>query len=172
MLSYLEQLEDVSLVLDSAHIPEEGVVSVILYATEPDRHILTTLTEEGCVPFRARASAEGLHIGGVVEGWDVLKSIGEALEDEGQRFDLLSVEESDVLHRPFDESRMKHVVRDALTAQQASLLETAHETGYFRVPKETSSQELAEQLEMSQSTFSEQLRTAQAELYRLIFGSD
>ena len=149
----------------------DGVTSVILDANEPERHILTTLTEKGCVPFRVRASSDGLHVGGVVENWDTLKSIGEAVEDEHQQFDLLSVEESNNLHRPFDESRMKHVIQDALPSQQFSLLETAYEAGYFSVPKETTSQELAEELQMSQSTLSEQLRTAQAELYRLVFGT-
>lgn len=159
------------MILNPEHVTEDDVISVILYADEPERHTLTTLTETGCVPFRVRASAEGLHIGGVVENWDVLKSIGDALEDEQQQFDLISVKETNSLPRPFDESRTKHVIQDTLTAQQFSLLETAYEAGYFHVPKETTSQELAEQLEMSQSTFSEQLRTAQAELYRHIFGS-
>jgi predicted DNA binding protein len=147
------------------------VVSVLLYAEEPDQHVLTTLTELGCVPFRVRASADDLYVGGVMEDWEVLKTIGQELENNQQRFDLLSVEESNTLHRPFDESRMTHVVRDALTARHVTLLQTAYEAGYFQVPKKATSKELAAELDMSQSTFSEQLRTAQTELYRLVFGS-
>jgi len=167
--SYIEQLDDVSVLFDSSHVTNDTVLSLVLYANEPDRHVLTTLTEKGCVPFRLRSSTDSLHVRGIVEDWDSLKSIGEALEDERQQFDLISVEESSCLHRPFDDSRMKHVVQDALTTQQFSILKTAFDAGYFDVPKETTSKELAEQLDMSQSTFSEQLRTAQVNLYRLLF---
>jgi len=145
---------------------------VLLYANEPSEHVLTSLTENGCVPFYVRASADDLYVGGVIKNWDVLKTIGETLEANEHRFDLLSVDESNSLPRPFDESRTKHVIQNALTKHQFMLLKTAHEEGYFRVPKETTSQELADRLEMSQSTFSEQLRTAQAELYRFIFQSN
>lgn len=167
--SYIERLDDVSVLFDSGHVRNNSVLSLVLYAAEPEGHVLPTLTEKGCVPVRIRASTDSLHVRGIVENWDTLKSIGEALEDEQQQFDLISVEESNCLHRPFDDSRMKHVVQDALTTQQFSILKTAFDAGYFDVPKETTSKELAEQLNMSQSTFSEQLRTAQVNLYRLLF---
>lgn len=168
LIPRIEQSDDILLLLQSDHRRDQ-VTSVIIYANEPEKHILTTLTEEGCVPFRVQASSDGLHVGGVVENWETLKSIGEAVEARHQQFDLLSVEESNTIHRPFDEGRMKHVIQDALSPQQFDLLQTAHKAGYFRVPKETTSQELAEELQMSQSTLSEQLRTAQAELYRFVF---
>lgn len=145
---------------------------MLIYANEPPEHVLTSLTENGCVPFHVRASANNLYVGGMIENWDVLKTIGETLEANEHRFDLLSVDESNSLPRPFDESRTKHVIQNALTKHQFMLLKTAHEEGYFRVPKETTSQELADRLEMSQSTFSEQLRAAQAELYRFVFQSN
>jgi predicted DNA binding protein len=170
LIPQIQQSDDILLLLQSEH-QRDHTTSVIIYANEPEKHILTTLTEKGCVPFRVRASSDGLHVGGVVENWETLKSIGESVEAEHQQFDLLSVEESNNIHRPFDEGRMKHVVQDALSSQQFDLLQTAHEAGYFSVPKETTSQKLAEELQMSQSTLSEQLRTAQAELFRLVFGT-
>lgn len=168
LLSKIENVEDLSVLLDSVHIDEEGVVSVLAHAEESGRHVISMLSDEGCVPFRIKGTTDRLYVGGIVENWNVLKSIGEQLETNQREFDLLSVEETSVLHRPFDERRLRHVVQDSLTTSQFELLATAFQAGYFSVPRDTTSKELAEQLDVGQSTLSERLRTAQAELYRLI----
>lgn len=171
LVSRLNAADDVSLVHHSLSRSSENVVSVLLFVDESERHILTTLVEENCVPFRIRAGTDGIHIAGTVSNWDVLKAVGTTVETEHQRFELLSVEESEQLRRPFEADRLKQVLRDELTAQQVLLLETAYKAGYFCVPKETTSTELAAQLEMSQSAFSEQMRNAQEDLLTVLFGS-
>ena len=171
VVSRLSAADDVSLIHHSRSRSSENVASVLLFVDEPERHILTTVVEENCVPFRIRAKTDGIRVGGTVSDWDVLKAVGTAVESEHQRFERLSVEESERLRRPFEGGRLKQALRNELTAQQVLLLETAHEAGYFSVPKETTSSELAAQLEMSQSTFSEQVRNAQENLLTVLFGS-
>ncbi len=171
VISRLDAADGVSVIHHSLSRSSENVASVLLFVDEPERHILTTLVEENCVPFRIRAGTNGVRVGGTVSDWDVLKAVGTAVETEHQRFDLLSVEESQRLRRPFESGRLKQALRDELTAQQVLLLETAHEAGYFSVAKETTSADLAVQLEMSQSTFSEQMRNALEDLLTVLFVS-
>lgn len=56
------------------------------------------------------------------------------------------------------------VDRSALTDRQAEVLATAYEEGYFEHPKEANASELAAQLDISLSTFTEHLSLAQSKV--------
>jgi len=56
------------------------------------------------------------------------------------------------------------VNRGRLTDRQLEVLERAYEMGYFERPKEANATEIAEQLGIAQSTFTEHLMTAQRKL--------
>ncbi|WP_313692070.1 helix-turn-helix domain-containing protein [Halorarum halobium] len=53
---------------------------------------------------------------------------------------------------------------DTLTRSQREVLEAAREHGYYQWPRETSTRELADQLDISKSTLLEHLRKAEAKL--------
>ncbi len=59
----------------------------------------------------------------------------------------------------------------ALTARQSEALTLAHELGYFRRPKETSSDTLAKLLDIDKSTFLEHLRKAENRLLDSLLAS-
>ena len=56
------------------------------------------------------------------------------------------------------------VDRGVLTDRQREVLETAHEMGYFRHPKGANAGEVAEELDITTSTFTEHLAAAQSKL--------
>ncbi|MFB6353162.1 MAG: helix-turn-helix domain-containing protein [Halobacteriales archaeon] len=56
-----------------------------------------------------------------------------------------------------------------LTPAQAEALRTAHEAGYFSVPRETTAAEVADELGISKSAFLERLRRGQAALLDQVF---
>ena len=56
------------------------------------------------------------------------------------------------------------VDRGKLTDRQLEVLETAHEMGYFRRPRGANATEIAEELDISPSTFTEHLLAAQSKL--------
>ena len=56
------------------------------------------------------------------------------------------------------------VNRGALTDRQLEVLETAHEMGYFERPKGANASHIAAALDISQSTLTEHLVTAQRKL--------
>ncbi|WP_276257874.1 helix-turn-helix domain-containing protein [Haloglomus litoreum] len=53
---------------------------------------------------------------------------------------------------------------DALTARQREVVRTAHELGYYDVPREATADDIAERLDLDPSTVGEHLRRAQANL--------
>lgn len=54
--------------------------------------------------------------------------------------------------------------RGKLTGRQREVLETAYEMGYFERPKQANATEVADQLDIAQSTFTEHLMAAQRKL--------
>lgn len=60
------------------------------------------------------------------------------------------------------------VDRSRMTDRQREVLETAHEMGYFDHPKRANAGEVARELEISQSTFTEHLAAAQRKLLETI----
>jgi hypothetical protein len=78
----------------------------------------------------------------------------------------------------FDDVRVQHITagkglsgsdsvvidRSCLTDRQREVLETAHEMGYYDHPKRANATEVADELGISQTTFSEHLAAAQCKL--------
>lgn len=54
---------------------------------------------------------------------------------------------------------------DRLTDRQRTVLETAHDMGYFEYPRTANATEIAEELDIARSTFIEHLSVAQAKLF-------
>jgi predicted DNA binding protein len=63
-----------------------------------------------------------------------------------------------------EESDLVFVDRSVLTERQREVLETAHEMGYFEHPKGANAGEVADELDISTSTFSEHLAASQRKL--------
>ncbi|MDG5777622.1 helix-turn-helix domain-containing protein [Haloarculaceae archaeon H-GB2-1] len=63
------------------------------------------------------------------------------------------------------------VDRSLLTARQREVLETAHEMGFFDYPDGANASEVAEDIGISRSTFSEHLATAQTKLLNAILAA-
>jgi predicted DNA binding protein len=97
------------------------------------------------------------HIGAVV-GQEVLHGVLEAAgEAVGVRLERIS---------PLGEEANDGVsTRWNLTPAQAEALRTAHQLGYFDVPKGATAQEVADAVGISKSAFLERLRRAQSELF-------
>lgn len=63
-----------------------------------------------------------------------------------------------------DETSLVFVDRSKLTTRQEEVLSTAHEMGYFDRPKGANASEIAAELDISLSTFSEHLAAAQSKI--------
>ncbi|RQG96555.1 helix-turn-helix domain-containing protein [Natrarchaeobius chitinivorans] len=92
-----------------------------------------------------------------------LEEIAEIVDDLRERFDGVLVEGLTQDH----ESASKDPVvvdRDVLTGRQREVLETAQRMGYFEYPKGANATDVADELGVARSTFTEHLAAAQTKL--------
>jgi PAS domain S-box-containing protein len=72
--------------------------------------------------------------------------------------------------RPVDtQHAFKTAVDDRLTDRQQDILQTAYMSGFFQSPRESTGQDLAAMLGISQPTFTEHLRAGQHTVFELLF---
>lgn len=92
-----------------------------------------------------------------------LTEIADIVDDLREWFDGVIVEE---LSQEHEEETTDPILvdRDVLTARQREILETAHEMGYFDYPKGANATDVAEELGIARSTFTEHLAAAQTKI--------
>lgn len=96
-----------------------------------------------------------------------LEEIAAIVDDLRERFDGVLVEDLTQDHDG-DSSDPVIVDREELTARQREILETAHEMGYFEYPNGANATDVAEELGVARSTFTEHLAAAQTKLMNAI----
>ncbi len=90
-----------------------------------------------------------------------LQEIIGALRDRHPSLDVLRLLQSEQEHT---DSSLVFVDRSVLTDRQREVLETAHRMGYFEHPKGANAGEVATELDITTSTFSEHMAAAQTKL--------
>jgi predicted DNA binding protein len=92
-----------------------------------------------------------------------LSEIAAIVDDLREYFDGVLVEELTQDHEDASDDPVV-VDRDQLTSRQREILETAHEMGYFDYPKGANATDVADELGVARSTFTEHLAAAQTKL--------
>jgi len=105
------------------------------------------VNQEGSI-LRADASADGWEIEFRFVNRDQFDAFRAALQDRGHDFELVDI---------YEPGTPRQSVAD-LTPPQRDVLVTAVELGYFKIPRETAMQELADELDTSPQALSELLR--------------
>lgn len=140
------------------------------FVVEQEPFILTSLTKNDVIPYRLVAENDRLEIVAALRDWNHLKELANQIEDEFKAFELLETSPTEGTGSPLGFDSMKRFFRGKFTESQLELLETAYRMGYFDVPQEATSDKVAAELDISQPTFSEQLRRTESKLFGLIFG--
>lgn len=113
----------------------------------------TYIDKEGSI-LRAEATTEGWEVRIRFANRDQFDTFRDTLSQQGHSFTLLDLTEPGSPRQSFGE----------LTPDQRDALVAAHAAGYFTVPRETTIQELAEELDMSHQSLSELLRRGMEKL--------
>ncbi|MDS0300659.1 helix-turn-helix domain-containing protein [Halogeometricum sp. S1BR25-6] len=143
----------------------------VVFANEPYPYVLETVLRRHAIPNRLVVERGTVSVIATVAEWDDFRELADDVEEKYGRFDLLKVNETDRPGEPLDSGRLTDVLVSKFSDHQIDVLETAYTMGYFAVPREASAQEVADALEIQQSTFSERIRTAQHTLFELIFST-
>lgn len=150
---------------------ETAIRRVTLLANESYPFILGIVLRHEAIPNRIVLRDDRFSVVATVGDWDQFRGLADQVQDKLGQFDLEKVTNIDRPGEPLDSGRLSEILITKLTTTQIETIETAYDMGYFEVPRRASATEVADVLGVSQSTFSERLRTAQHRLFDLIYGS-
>lgn len=129
---------------------------------DPDEMVCPTLLENGFV------HSAPVHIQGGSEEWNlcfagdrsgIQESLDNVREETGSEVTVTSITTADTADRSSRNQRL-----DTLTTAQREVFEHAREAGYYEWPREITTRELADDLDIAKSTLLEHLRTAESKL--------
>ncbi|ELY99617.1 MULTISPECIES: helix-turn-helix domain-containing protein [Natrialba] len=141
-----------------------------ILATESYPFILGLVLRQEAIPNRIVLQNDVFEIVTTTRDWDQFRSMADEVQETLGEFELLSVTQNENPGEPLDSGRLTEVLVSKLTDEQLAVLETAYNYGYFDIPREASATDLADELDIAQSTVSERLRTAERTLLELIYG--
>jgi predicted DNA binding protein len=128
------------------------------------------LLKHNAIPHRIIVQNHDMTVVASVTSWQKLKTLAEDIEHQQRSFELVSVTETNEIIFPLGGSILKYSLQGKLTSEQLTIIETAYQCGYFEVPQQATAEDVAHELDISQSTLSEQLRNAQKSVWNVLFG--
>lgn len=143
---------------------------VLTFTSGLKPQLTITLLEHNAIPHRITVKDQRMSVIATVTSWQALKTLAEKIERQHQSFELIGVTETTEMTFPLGGSMLKYNLQGKLTSDQLLLIETAYQCGHFEVPQQATAEEVAQELNISQSTLSEQLRKAQNAVWDVIFG--
>lgn len=169
--SELAALSGVEVLGATTMTEKSSVWYVLLSVDESEQFILETIATNGAVPHQLHVEQGSLKAVVSVRDWDHLKGFADEIESAYGSFELVGTTQVDSLPYPLGADRLKYTVRGKLTEDQLSALETSFRMGYYAVPQTATSEDVADRLDISQSTLSTKLRKAQYGLLEILFGN-
>ncbi|ELY72350.1 Bacterio-opsin activator HTH domain protein [Natrinema pellirubrum DSM 15624] len=141
-----------------------------ILANESYPFILSLVLRQEVIPNRIVLQNGVFEVVVTARDWDQFRAMADEVQETLGEFELLSVNKDEEPGEPLDSGRLTEVLVSKLTDDQLAVLETAYDSGYFDIPREASATDLADELDVAQSTVSERLRTAERTLLELIYG--
>lgn len=141
-----------------------------IIANESYPFILGLVLRREAIPNRIVLQGSEFKVVVTVRDWEGFRSLADDLEESLGSFELQSVNQIERPGEPLDGGRITEVLGTKLSHEQLAVLETAYEEGHFDVPRTASTGDIAEKLNVSQSTASERLRVAERNLFALLYG--
>jgi hypothetical protein len=141
-----------------------------IIANESYPFILGLVLRREAIPNRIVLHGNEFEVVVTVRNWEQFRSLADDLQESLGTFELKSVNQIENPGEPLDSGRITEILTTKLSSDQLAVLETAYDMGYFDVPRSASAMDIAEKLNIAQSTLSERLRVAEHNLLALIYG--
>jgi hypothetical protein len=138
-------------------------------AQEPYPFLLGVILRGTAIPNRLQLHDSSFNGVVTVKEWETFRALAERIEEQFGQFELLRVNQVETTGEPFGSGQLGRVLRNELSQEQLTTLQTAHRLGYFDVPRRASAEDIATELGIAQSTLSERLRLAENRLFDLVF---
>ncbi len=154
--------EDASEVDIAEEVFSYGPETIYRLERSSDLRCACSLVEErGLTVSECRAEDGDLHITFHVGDKETVQETFDSLSDQ---YDEVGLERVVRSADEMEDEKYVLVDADSLTDRQHEVLETAHRMGYFDHPKGANATEVAEELDISRTTFSEHLSAVQKKI--------
>lgn len=117
--------------------------------------------QAGCVVRKITADESAVVVTFLAADTETLRRVISELKEVGERINLHRLVDSSTGGGPGDPALLD---REVLTSRQEEVLEVAHGMGYFEHPREATAGEVADELGIATTTFTEHLAAAQRKL--------
>ncbi|RQG97764.1 bacterio-opsin activator domain-containing protein [Natrarchaeobius chitinivorans] len=151
---------------DLSHVVKRGD-GHLFASTVDDTCFFGRLLDFGGVPNALEATGTEAEIAVEIPEGTSASSLLSMLEDRFERVEVQSQETRERKFRARDE--FKQEFEEQLSDRQKEVLRTAYYSGFFESPRESTGQDLADQLDVSQPTVTENIRSAEREFLTLLF---
>lgn len=128
--------------------------------------VVPTILDCGGVPESITADSDTTVVRATIPPQIEVESFLERMRQRYPTAELVSEGDPEA-HSGMEEGARERI-REQLTDRQEDVLRTAYERGYFRSPRNTTGQELAGSLDISQPTFTHHLRNAQHLVFEVL----
>jgi predicted DNA binding protein len=143
-----------------------GVVEVLV--SEPAEHFVVTLTDAGAIPRELRSAGGVAHIVAEVPTIYRVSTVVEQFQETHPTAEVVARRPKDHDVPVFTRREFERAVEERLTARQREVLEAAFLAGYFDWPRENSGEEVAAELGVASTTFSQHLRAAERKIFFIL----
>ena len=142
-----------------------------IVAHEPYPFLLGVILRGNAIPNRLELRDDRFNGIITVKEWEAFRTLADRIQEQFGQFELLSVNQVETTGEVLGSGQLGRVLRNELSPEQLTVLRTAHRMGYFDVPRQTSADDIASELDIAQSTLSERLRLAEKQLFDLVFST-
>lgn len=133
--------------------------------------VTATLADTGAITRDVSAAGGVGRVVATVPSHVAVRTVVETFQTRHSETEFLAKRERDQSPPVRTKSGAQTILTDRLTEKQYEVLRTAYLSGYFAWPRESTAEECADALGISQPTFSQHLRTAQSKVFTALFDS-
>lgn len=151
--------------------PSEAIYRLTVVAHEPYPFLLGVILQKQGIPNRLVLRHGQFDAVVTVQSWERFRDLADEIQERFGRFELRSVNQVNTTGDPLGGGQSARALTNELSEEQLEVLRTAHRLGYFEVPRQASTDEIAAELDIAQSTLSERLRLAEHRLFDFVFAS-
>lgn len=155
--------------IDEARLIREALAGGLVQFVISGPCVTTTLADAGAVTRSVTASDGTGHVVAAVPAHADVRSVVETFRSRHTGSDLLATRNGASSVPVQTELGLKETLAGRLTDRQLEVLRTAHLSGYFEWPRDSTAGECGGALGISQPTFSQHMRSAQRTVSEFLF---
>lgn len=158
--------------VDSVRIVDERNGEIVFRLAIPDQCIAQTLEGAGAILQSIRANdGDGRATVLVPRGIDA-RSVADSMLNQHPTSELTAYRSREIPAPVFTAQGWQQLVQNRLTDRQWEVLRTAYRAGYWDRPRDQTGEEIADELGISNATFSQHIRSACRSLCAVLYDRD